>query len=194
MSRLFLLLLGFTSLSCVEKKEVETGIIEEVVEEDPIHWEPIECSFNVGDHICDLVLITAMNTVDTLYEYHEKPLVLEVTSMRCSDCQRSSGNNQYLVTMSGDIRWITIIMENEAGMNPSVSDGQRWANAFQLSYFYVWLGTRMNIDIHHGKTGFPYTQYPFYVIIDDDLVIHSVIEGYDKDKIINNISELKSSL
>tara|TARA_Y100001973_G_C5207980_1_gene343063 strand:- start:3791 stop:4387 length:597 start_codon:yes stop_codon:yes gene_type:complete len=196
-NKLFFLILGLSSLSCVEKKEVETGIVvEDSAEEDtsPIHWDEIECSYNIGDHICNLTLVTAMNTVDELHNYHGKPLVLEVTSMRCSDCQRSSANNQYLTTMSGDMRWITIIMENEAGMNPSVSDGRRWSNAFTLPYFYVWLGGRAHIDLHHGKTGFPYSSYPYYVLIDDDLVIYSVIEGYDKDKIINNITDMKSSL
>lgn len=198
MNKLFFLTFGLLSLSCVSKKEVETGVVAEdsAIEEDtsPIHWEDFECSYNIGDHICNLRLITAMNTVDELYAHHGAPMVLEVTSMRCSDCQRSSGNNQYLTTMSGDMRWITIIMENEAGMNPSVSDGRRWANAFTLPYFYVWLGGRSHIDTNLGKNGFPYSSYPYYVLIDDDLVIYTVIEGYDKDKIINNITDMKSSL
>lgn len=197
MNKFFFLVLGLSSLSCVDKKEIETGLVVEdsaEVGEESVHWDPIECSFNIGDHICDLNLATAMSTVDYLYDYHGEPIVLEVTSMRCGDCQRSSGNNDYLTTMSGNMRWITIIMENEAGMNPSVSDGRRWANAFTLPYFYVWLGTKLNIDLHHGKTGFPYSSYPYYVLIDDDLVIYTVIEGYDKDKIINNITDLKNSL
>ena len=195
MSKFFLIMLNFFSLSCVSNKEVETGIIKEVVEDtNPIHWDEDECSYNIGDHICNLRLVTTMNVADELYNYHGMPMVLELTSMRCSDCQRSSANNEYLTIMGGDIRWITIIMENEAGMNPSVSDGRRWANAFTLSYFYVWLGGRGNIDIHHGKIGFPYSNYPSYVLIDDDLQIYTVIEGYDKNEIVNNITDLRSSL
>ena len=199
MNKFFFLVLGYLSLSCVDKKEMETGLVVEdtaveEVEESPISWDESECSYNIGDHICNLRLVTAMNTVDQLYEYHGEPFMIEVTSMRCSDCQRAAANNDYLVIMGSGIRWITIIMENEAGMDPSVSDGRRWANAFTLPYFYVWLGGRANIDIHHGKTGFPYSSYPYYVLVDDDLVIRSVVEGYDKDKIINNITDLKSSL
>ena len=188
------MILGLFSLSCVEGKEVETGIIEEVEDTNPITWEEDECSYNIGDHICNLRLPTVLDTADELYNYHGAPILLEVTSMMCSDCQRSSGNNEYLRVMGGDIRWITIIIENEAGMPPSASDGRRWANAFKLSYFFVWLGSRANIDIHNGKTGFPYSSYPFYVLVDDDLLVYSVVEGYDKDNIINNITELKNSL
>ena len=195
MGKFFLMMVSFFSLSCVSKKEVETGIIEEVIEDtDPITWDEEECSYNIGDHICNLKLITAMNTVDELYNYHGAPLVLEVTSMRCSDCQRSSANNEWMRIMGSNILWITIIMENEAGMDPSVSDARRWSNAFELSYFYVWLGSRGYIDIHNGKTGFPYTEYPYYVLVDDNLQIRTVIEGYDRDEIVNNITDLKSSL
>ncbi len=196
MDKFFFLVLILLPLSCVfEKQVVETGVVDEVVADtDPIHWETIECSFNIGDHICNLVMATAMNTVDDLYAYHGEPIVLELTSMRCSDCQRSAGENNYMKTMGSDIRWITIIMENEAGMNPSLSDGRRWANAFLLSHFYVWLGGRAFIDINLGKTGFPYSSYPYYVLLDDDLVIHTVIEGYDRNEIVNKIIDLKSSL
>ncbi len=85
-------------------------------------------------------------------------------------------------------------MENEAGMNPSLSDGRGWANAFLLAHLYVWLGGRAFIDINLGKTGFPYSSYPNYVLLDDDLVIHTVIEGYDRNEIVNKIIDLKSSL
>jgi len=192
MDKLFFILFGISSLSCVESKEIETGIVEEIVEENPIWWD--DCSYNVSDHICNLRLATAMDIADELYNYHGEMFVLEVTSMRCSDCQRSSGQNDYIQTRVGHVRWITIIIENEAGITPSTSDGRRWANAFTLSYFYVWLGSRGNIDIHTGRSGFPYSEYPFYVLVDDDLLINLVIEGYDKNKIINNITELKISL
>jgi hypothetical protein len=195
MNKIFSLVFGLGILSCIFPKEIETGVVHEEIEDtNPIAWEEFECSYNIGDHICNLRLPTTMNTVDELYNYHGAPLLLEVTSMRCSDCQRSASNNEYMRIMGGDIRWIIIIMENEAGINPSVSDGRRWANAFKLSYFYVWLASRTNIDIHLGKTGFPYSSYPYYVLIDNDLRIYSVIEGYDKDKIINNITDMNSSL
>ena len=194
-NKIFFLVLGFASLSCVEKKEIETGIVEETAGEvSPIYWKPDDCSYNIGDHICNLRLITAYNTVNELYNYHGEPIVLEMTSMRCSDCQRSSAANDYMITMGGNIRWITIIMENEAGMNPNVSDAKRWANAFSLSYFYVWLGGRTYIDIHNGKTGFPYSSYPYYVLINDDLQIYTVVQGFDKDEIVNKIADLKNSL
>ena len=163
MNKIFSLIVGLFSFSCLFSKDVETGIVLNETTEDanPINWDEDSCSYNIGDHICNLRLATAMNTADELYNYHGELLMLEVTSMRCSDCQRSAASNEWLVTMGGNIKWITIIMENEAGMNPSVSDGGRWANAFKLSYFFVWLGSRGDIDIHHGKTGFPYSSYPY---------------------------------
>jgi len=197
MNKMFFMLFGLLSFSCILGKEIETGLVlEDTTAQDtsPITWDEEDCSYNVGDHICNLKLATAMNTVDELYNYHGAPLLLEVTSMMCSDCQRSSGNNEWMRTMGSNIRWITVIIENEAGFAPSLSDGRRWANAFTLSYFFVWLGSRANIDIHNGKTGFPNSSYPFYVLIDDDLRIYSVVVGYDKEKIVNNITDLKNGL
>jgi len=188
---------GLSFLSCVIDKEVETGLIVEdsaEEEENPIWWDEEDCSYNEGDHICNLRLPTALDTADEVYNYFGRIFLLEITSMRCSDCQRSSGQNSYMQARVGDIKWITIIIENEAGITPSSSDGRRWGNAFGLQYFNIWLGSRSNIDINQGKRGFAVSEYPSYVLVDDELRIRVVIEGYDKDKIIDSVIDLKSDL
>lgn len=65
---------------------------------------------------------------------------------------------------------------------------------FSIITFLCLAWGRAFIDINLGKTGFPYSSYPYYVLLDDDLVIHTVIEGYDRNEIVNKIIDLKSSL
>jgi thiol-disulfide isomerase/thioredoxin len=167
--------------------------LEEIIE-SPIHWAEDECSYNGGDHICNFRLPTAADTADEIYPHYGEIIVIDLTSMWCGPCQQAAGDVNDIKEKVEGVKWITIIIENEAGLSPSSSDGRRWGNAFELDYEDIWLGSRSNIDIYNGISGFPSQGWPYFVILDADLRIRVVIEGYNKNNMINKISDLKSEL
>ena len=80
------LLSGCTS----ESKNEETATIEEtaVVEESPIHWE--DCSYRIGEHICNVQLTDSdMGSFD-LYEHYGKPIVIQLAAEWCGPCKQIS--------------------------------------------------------------------------------------------------------
>jgi hypothetical protein len=96
--------------------------------------------------------------------------------------------------MSGDVKWITVLIENLDGDDPTIMDGQQWGDHFGLWHDEVWLGTRMHdIDLT-GTHGFPLTGWPFFVILDKDLQIRVVQRGWNKEEMLIHIADLKTEL
>ena len=175
---------------------IKDSAVPEKVEvvESPIWWEDHDCSFNGGDHICNFRLPTAADTADEIYDHYGEITVIDLSSMWCGPCQQAAGDINDIKERVGGVEWITIIIENEAGRSPSSYDGRRWGNAFNLDYEDIWLGSSGLIDPHNGAYGFPLQSWPYFVILDADLRIRVVIEGWNKQNMINKITELKSEL
>jgi len=53
------------------------------------------------------------------------------------------------------------------------------------------LGSNDNRDVN-GITGFANTGWPYFLILDKDLMIRIVQQGWNKNKIIEEIENLKS--
>ena len=74
------MMLGSIFLTCVSEKQIETGVVEEVVEEDPIHWDEIECSYNIrmliGNMGDDFITFFSKKEIFLLLLYHRKKVCL----------------------------------------------------------------------------------------------------------------------
>ena len=167
---------------------VNAGKQPEIVEGP--YWD--ECSFNGGDHICDLILPTADGGEERLYDYYGEVIVIDVSAMWCGPCQQAASQVNSVKVMTGGVRWITVLAENLDGEDPTMEDGQMWGDYFGLWHDEIWLGSRMyDIDVT-GTYGFPLTGWPFFAILDKDLRIRVVKQGWNKDEMLLHIAELKS--
>jgi hypothetical protein len=181
------MLLNLLLWAC-DKPILDTSKPEQVVE-SPIHWN--ECSFNGGDHICDLTLTNADNQMDNLYSHYGEVIVLDVSAMWCGPCQEAAWNSNSVKVTSGGVEWITVLIENLEGDTPTVEDGKTWGNYFGIPYNEILLGSPDNRDTE-GFNGFANTGWPYFLILDKDLMIRVVQQGWNKDKILQEIAELKS--
>ena len=95
------MLLNLLLWAC-DKPILDTSKPEQVVE-SPIHWN--ECSFNGGDHICDLTLTNADNQMDNLYSHYGEVIVVDVSAMWCGPSKRLLGililSRLHLVELNG---------------------------------------------------------------------------------------------
>jgi len=82
----------------------------EVIEESPIWWD--ECSYNGGDHICDLSLPTAGGGFDNIYSHYGEVIVIDVSAMWCGPCQEAAWNSNSIKVTTGGVTWITVLIED----------------------------------------------------------------------------------
>jgi len=161
----------------------------EVIEESPIWWD--ECSYNGGDHICDLSLPTAGGGFDNIYSHYGEVIVIDVSAMWCGPCQEAAWNSNSIKVTTGGVTWITVLIEDLEGNVPDQEDGETWGNYFGIWHDEILLGSNDNRDVN-GITGFANTGWPYFLILDKDLMIRIVQQGWNKNKIIEEIENLKS--
>ena len=166
--------------------------LDPIEEPSPIWWE--ECSFNGGDHICNLILPTADGGEAELYDHYGEITIIDVSAMWCNPCQEAAWNSNSVKVMADGVNWITVLVENLNGEDPTIEDGQTWGDYFGIWHDEIWLGTRTHdIDVT-GTYGFPLTAWPFFMILDQDLRIRVIKQGWNKEEILQHIADLKSEL
>ena len=161
----------------------------EVVEESPIWWD--ECSYNGGDHICDLTLPTADGGYDNFYSHYGEVIIIDVSAMWCGPCQTAAAHTNSVKVMSDGVTWITVLIEDLEGNVPDQEDGQLWGDSFGIWHNEILLGSSDNRDVN-GVNGFANTGWPYFLILDRDLRIRTVQQGWNKQQILDKIAELKS--
>ena len=164
---------------------------EVVVEESPIYWAEDECSYNGGDHICNLSLPTADGESDDLYSHYGEVIVLDVSAMWCGPCQEAAWNSNSINVITDGMTWITVLIENLDGEVPTQEDGELWGDYFGIWHNEIWLGSNDNRD-PDGLTGFANTGWPYFLILDKDLRIRTVQSGWNKEQLIEQIEILKA--
>jgi thiol-disulfide isomerase/thioredoxin len=183
------MLLNLLLWACDAPISSDTSKPKQEVVESPIHWT--ECSYNGGDHICDLTLSTADAKMDNLYSHYGEVIVIDVSAMWCGPCQEAAWNSNSIDVSSGGVKWITVLLENLDGEAPSVEDGQMWGDHFGIWYNEILLGSPDNRD-PEGFNGFANTGWPYFLILDKDLMIRVVQQGWNKEEILQHIADLKS--
>tara|TARA_Y100001973_G_C5207980_1_gene343064 strand:- start:4384 stop:4947 length:564 start_codon:yes stop_codon:yes gene_type:complete len=186
------MLLSLLLWACDKPIKGDTSVEEVVeVEESPIYWEEDDCSYNGGDHICNLSLPTADGESDDLYSHYGEVIILDVSAMWCGPCQEAAWNSNSINVMTDGVTWITILIENLEGEVPTQEDGELWGDYFGIWHNEIWLGSSDNRD-PEGLTGFANTGWPYFLILDKDLRIRTVQAGWNKEELILQIESLKA--
>ena len=188
---MFNLLFAFLLGACTSnEKEIETAAVEETAETaSPIHWE--ECSYRIGEHICNFELSANTGKMWSLYENYGRPMIIDLSAEWCSVCKNSAPFAEQFVQnwAEYDLMWITILLENDQGEEPTAQDLVEWQNNYGSQDSIILAGSRDLIDLS-AENGFPLTSWPTFVILTDDLIIFHGVGGWSEDYLNQRLTEM----
>ena len=163
---ILLFLLGSSFAGC--KKEA-SSIID---------WD--DCSQQIGDHPCDFSLLDQDGNEFNLYDHHGKIIILDFSAMWCGPCMMAATEVEDLQKRYGDkIVYVTILIENQNGNQPSKNDLKNWADHFGIESAPVLGGSRSLIS-SDPNIGWSVGGWPQFHIIDQNMLLIQSFKGFSR--------------
>lgn len=176
----------FLLLGCTEEK-LKNNIKEDQTEETAISLDE-DCGYTEGQKACDFTLTDQFLNNVNLYENEGSVVILDFSTMWCGYCQVSApiGNDIYNQYKADGFNWITILIEDLQGEIPNIYDQQVWSGSFELDYSVVATSREEMID-YNSIDGYSITSWPTFLLLDKDLKISYVQQGWGEVLLINEI-------
>ena len=167
------------------------AIVDTAPEESPIHWD--ECSYRIGEHICNLELTDKDAKSFNLYEHYGRPIVIELVAEWCGVCRHTADQADIFMAnySEHDLLWVTIMIENDEGEAPNVIDMAEWLSLSSTQNSVLLYGSRDLID-PAAEDGFPVSGWPTHVVINRDMQIFHGFAGWSKDYLESKLNEMLS--
>jgi hypothetical protein len=187
---MFYFLLGVL-LGCTPDKESTGDSVDSSIEaeESPIYWD--ECSYRIGEHICNVSLPDSNMDEFALYEHYGRPVVIQLAAEWCAPCHVAGSFAEAIMDqwVAEDLLWVTILMENTDRENPNAQDLAEWTAEMGTINSVVLAGNGNLID-PAGERGFPLTSWPTFAIVNSDMLVYHGFAGWSEDYLNQKIAEM----
>ena len=159
-----------------------------------VGFDSEDCGGTVGEVACDFEFENNESIINTVWEHHEKVIILDFSAMWCGPCQTASFYSETILKSypEDEIVWITVLASNMSGQIPTPEDLNTWINHFELysEQSIVLSGDR---DLLRG---YSIPSYPTFYFINQDMEITEIIAGWSAlltiqaiDNAFNSIEE-----
>jgi thiol-disulfide isomerase/thioredoxin len=159
---------------------------EDSTPESPITWD--ECSQEPGAHPCNFELLDQNGNLFSLYDNFGKIIILDFSAEWCPPCQSAAEEVQSTQDANSDLIYVTILIETEEGLPPSVEDCKEWADRFGITTAPVLAGSRDMI----APGEWPLTSWPTFFFITKDMIINTSLKGFGSEYISMLIEDTRS--
>ena len=175
MTRLLTLGLAVMLSACTAQVKI-TGDTAVPPEPSPITWT--DCSQNVGDHPCDMVLSDQHAQQWSLYEGWGDIQVLDFSTGWCGYCNTSGSTLQGIQDEYAEqgVQFITVLIEDASGAVATPEFAAAWAEYYGIRSPVV-AGSRELIS-DDPALGWPINGWPRYFFVTRDLRLGSIQAGY----------------
>ena len=155
-----------------------------------IDWD--DCGGLPGDHACDFSFKDQNDTEWSLYDHHGTVMVLDFSAVWCGYCRVAAAEVQALQDQldptGKDFLWVTILVDDSQGNPPDLGVVEDWADAYGITSSPVLQGDRSIIDVS-AEDGYPVTSWPFFIIVNEDLIIESGLRGWSQQLLFEMITD-----
>ena len=173
--------------------EVIVGVVEGEDTGTPVYGVHAseDCSQNIGDTVCNLVLPDHALQTWELYSQKGDIVVLDFSTMWCSACRSAAQTSQSLQDeyASEGVQIVTVLLADVENNQPDTADAAAWMDAYSITTAKVLLGSTDLIgDPDEGA--YPIGAYPTFVFIGRDLNIYDGVYGYSESYIKERLEEM----
>jgi len=146
-----------------------------------VTWDT--CGHNFGDHPCNFTLKNQNNEDVSLYDFYGDTIVVDLSAMWCGPCGSAASEVQDVKDAydSEGFTYLTVLIENSAGGDPSIDDCSDWADLYGIKE-PVLAGDRSLVG-QNPATEWPLTSWPTFYFITDEMVINTSLRGFSSSYI-----------
>ena len=157
--------------------EPETVVEVETVEEEV-------CATLIDRQICNFQAINSSGETVNIHDYIGKPMIIDLSAMWCGPCQMAATEVQSVQDEYG-LNYVTVLIENGNGENPTVGDLQSWESYFDITSAPVLVGNRdiISSDILSIENQLYLTSWPTFYFLDDELRVKGYNKGFNQQVI-----------
>jgi len=183
-------LLYFSCTSDVTPFDPNNPTITVVPDGMPGNWA--DCSGKLGTHACNFVLKDQHNKDWQLYEHHGEIIVLDFSAMWCGVCMGAALEVQHFQEIYGPekVVWVTVLLQDFFGQLPAVAHLNEWAKVFDIESAPVLAADENIYDMILNGEGYVINVLPTIVIIDREMTNVYYLEGWNKNRILDQIDKL----